>query len=110
MSLWADYINECGILHIIEKDYGFITYHLDSPKVVINDCYIAPEFRKNRKASALVDEVCAFGREYGCEYISCLVHKESLCADDTIVGLQRYGFVMQKEDESYKIFNKLLWE
>lgn len=106
MSMWADYINECGILNILEQDFGWVTYHLDAPDIIINDCYVRPEFRRAGRARWLVDYVERVGRQYDCSRILCGVHKESLAAEGTEAALLRAGFRLQGEKENLRIFER----
>ena len=106
MSQWADYINECGILSILEQDFGWVTYHLDAPDVIINDMYVAPEHRKQGKGNSLVEHVAGYGREFSCNRILFAIHRASLSADGTEKAATRAGFKLQEETDRFKIFSK----
>ena len=96
MSLWADYVNECGILEIIEHPWGFITFHLDvstnPPFLGINDMYVAPEFRKEGLGTQLLAEAIAWGRGFGCDRVRALLHKNSAGFPVAEAGAIRHNF------------------
>jgi GNAT superfamily N-acetyltransferase len=70
MSLWADYIQElrAGTIQFLEHDFGFISYTYPEwapTSIKVCDIYVAPGFRKDRKGTFLLEEVCEIGRKAG---------------------------------------------
>jgi len=107
MSLWADYINECEILNIIEHDWGFITFHLMAPNILfINDCYVAPKSRRKGLGIFLFKEASEYGLKYGCEWLKMTIHKHSLCAEETKRVAQSYDFTVYAEDDTFYYVSK----
>lgn len=109
MSLWADYLNECGILHIVENDYGFITFHYEEPDILfVNDCYVVPSKRKSGMGSALVGAALVEFQDYGIKRLHATIHKDSEVFDETRAAFERFGFVEKTEDECFVLFEKLV--
>ena len=93
MSLWSDYIKECGLLEIIEDETGWITFHIEPGGCLfINDMYVAPEERRKGRGSHLLDQACAWGRERSCIYVSATLHTSSKAITETLKGALACGF------------------
>lgn len=93
MSLWSDYIRECGLLEIIEDDHGWITFHIEPGGCLfINDMYVKPEKRREGHGSHLLEKACVWGRERGCTYASATIHTSSKTVTETLKGVLAYGF------------------
>lgn len=102
MSLWSDYIKECGLLEIIEEPWGFVQFHFALPQCIfINDMYIRPEERKTGKGRELLHRVYARGRERGCTFCATSLNTASKSATDALAAALASGFYITpsgKED------------
>lgn len=93
MSLWSDYIRECGLLEIIEDETGWITFHIEPVGCLfINDIYVTPEERRKGYGSHLLEQAIRWGRERGCTYVSATLHTSSKAVTQTLKGVLAYGF------------------
>lgn len=110
MSLWADYIRECGILEIIEDEYGWVTFHAEPAGFVfINDMYVAPEKRRTGHARKLLEQVFAWGKERGCTYCMATIHTSSKSVTAAVAGAIACGFhIAPSNDKDLILIGRLL--
>lgn len=106
MSLWKDYVDECGILEIIEEPWGFATFHLQEGAVHINDMYVSPPVRKSGGARQLLGQVEDFGRDHGCTEVRAFVHKHSEVFEGSLKASLAVGFTVRDENETYILIAK----
>jgi ribosomal protein S18 acetylase RimI-like enzyme len=107
MSLYASYLKErIPEVEIIEEDFGFITYQLDSHECYIKDIYVVPEQRKNHKASSLADRVTAIAKEKGCKILTGTVCPSAKGADASLKILIAYGMSLHSSVNNLIIFKK----
>lgn len=109
MSLWSEYLRECGLLEIIEYEWGFITFHVEHPDILfINDCYVRMPERKSGKASSLVKEASEWGERRGCKSVLTTVHTGSLNATGALHVILKCGFKVRSSDHRVVVFSKEL--
>jgi len=108
MSLWAQYILECGVMKILEYDWGFITYQFIGDEVWSGDCYVIPAERKSGKAHELIKEMFADARENGCKFFCARVSIKSKKGNDALVSHLREGCILTGMDEHYYYVRKEL--
>lgn len=92
MSLWSSYLNECGLIEIIEEDHGFIMFYAEGECLFINDMYVIPEKRQSGYGTSLVERAIAWGRDQGCTYVTTTIHSRSKCASEALKGALAIGF------------------
>ncbi len=103
MSLYSDYINECGVRGIVETEKGFATYQISNLECWIPDIYIVPEHRKSKAGSDIADAVAKIAKEQGCKYLSGTVDTQFKEATRSMQVLLGYGFKYNKHD------SRMLW-
>lgn len=93
MSMWVDYIRECGILEIIEEDYGWVTFHGEPAGFVfINDMYVVPEKRDSGYGKKLLERVFAWALERGYTWVTTTVHTSNKNATVAVAAALACGF------------------
>lgn len=109
-SLWSAYIKECGLLEIIETEYGWITFHMEAGGCLwINDMYVIPEKRKNGHGRDLLEQAFVWGRERGAHYCSMTIHLASKSATAALAGALACGFsVASAGDKNLILIGRLI--
>lgn len=106
MSLYADYLQECGHVSIIETDKGFVTYRIMGQECYIPDIYIVPEHRKSHGASELADKVTEEAKKHGCSILTGSVNMNIKDPTRSLSVLLAYGFKVLKSSETGIILGK----
>jgi len=70
MSLFVDYFLEEEKKDVLEKEYGFITYHISNKECFVADVFIRKEERGKKHALSLLSEVAAIASKKGCEFLT----------------------------------------
>ena len=98
MSLYADYLKDSGLRHIIETDAGFITYEIHGNVCYAVDMYIKPEFRRQGTARQLMNQVVDLALNNNCKWVSTTIN--TLIKDPTrsMQGLITYGFKITRSE------------
>ena len=92
MSLWSDYVRECGILQIVEEPWGFITFHVEQDCLWINDVFVEQTSRKSGRARALLDAAIDYGQLHGCTHVKTSVFAKSRVAGISLAAGLAAGF------------------
>jgi GNAT superfamily N-acetyltransferase len=108
VSLYSDYVTETNLKKIIEKDWGFATYHFRGAECYIEDIYVVPEQRKSDCASSLAQEIEQIAKAAGCKYLTGSVNTSIKDPTTSIRVLLAYGFKFLKCDPSIIWFVKEL--
>lgn len=91
-SMYAQYILERSGKYIIESDKGFATYFFVADGIYAEDCYVRPEFRRTKAASAFGDQIAQIGRSKGFTKMYGSVKPSSNGASESLKFLLSYGF------------------
>ena len=108
MSQYADYLKETGQKLILEKEWGFATYHLRGTECYIEDIYIDPQHRKALKASDLANEIENWAQSQGCKYLTGSVNTAIKDPTASMKVLLAYGFKFLRSEPSIIWFVKNL--
>lgn len=106
MSLYADYIKECGYKEILETDQGFATYCFFGQECYIEDIYVVPGARNKDVASSFAQTIEEMARAKGCTFISGSVNTAFKDPTRSIKVLLAYGFRFVKSSEAILWFRK----
>lgn len=91
-QMYKDYYRERLGAEVLETDAGFIVYVIQKPIVAIQELYLKPEYRRERRATQLADRVLKLAREYGCTKAVCEVQLGAHNASDSMAAILSYGF------------------
>lgn len=108
MSLYSDYVIETNLKKIIEKEWGFATYHFRGQECYIEDIFVTPDNRKVNAASDLAREIEQIAKEAGCKYLTGSVNTAIKDPTTSIRVLLSYGFKFLKSEPSIIWFVKEL--
>jgi hypothetical protein len=92
MSLWARYLNERAGFEAIEEEWGFLTYSVKPPLCVLQDIYVAPEFRGSTKVLSLMSRVTQIAREAKCSHFWVQVFVGENTTERALRADLAYGF------------------
>ncbi len=107
MSLFADYLAEFSDKNVIETPQGFATYTFpDKETVYIEDIYVAPSFRKSKKASEMADQIVCIARERGCSKLLGSVIPTAKNSTASLKVLLGYGMVLHSSTTNFVLFKK----
>jgi len=106
MSLWADYVRECGQMQIIEHEWGFITYEITGEEVWTGDAYIIPSERKSGKIHELVAQLWEDARQKKCKFFCARISRKSLKSQEALVTHLRAGCFLTSMDDDYYYVKK----
>lgn len=96
MSLYAEYIAEREGRHIIEDNYGFMSYiFLPENVCFITDAYVKPEYRKLGQARRYLDFVINEAKERGCTKLLATVCVQTNNATDSLKATLAGGFELK---------------
>lgn len=91
MSLYPDYLKEREGLSVFETPSGFATYKLRGSDCYIQDIYVIPEKRKSGEALKIAEEVVAFAKRQGYNFLTGSVDARANGAEDSVKILSGYG-------------------
>lgn len=107
MSHYGDYIKEREGRHILEKDFGFATFHFEGTDTCyIVDVYIEEMFRGERYAAQLCDDIALLAKEKKCKYLLTSVDPRTNGTTSSMLAILRYGFVLYDMDQRLIYFRK----
>lgn len=110
MSLYASYLNELIGRQVLETPKGLVIYSINGPECVIHDIYVCPEYRENREATALADQVKVIAKERGCEWLIGSVTPAANNSHRSLLVLLGYGMKLLKTDGNVVYFGKRINE
>ena len=108
VSLWADYIRECGIMQIIEEPWGFLTFEVRGEELWAGDGYIIPEERGSGRIEELLSRAVASAKEQGCLFFCSRINIRSAQIDLALVSHIQKGFSVFGADEEFIYVRKLI--
>lgn len=100
MSLYANYLHECGHSAIIESEHGFMTYRVLGPECYIVDVYVEPKYRRTHLCFDMADKVAEIARKRGCTLLTGSVNLQIKDPTASMQMLLAYGFKILKCDPS----------
>lgn len=104
MNMYEQYIYERENLHMIQTDHGFITYKIEFPNCLISDCFVLKEFRKNKYASFLADQVLEICKGAGVKTVYCQTDDKSNDVATSITSISKFGFSFVRKEDSISYF------
>ena len=109
-SLWKQYFEEKGFT-IIESEKGFIKAMCHKHLCLIDDWYVAPEYRKSSVAAMrMVFKVMDIAKQKGCTHLAGEVYRSDPMFDYIVNMHQKFGMVITAEDEYHVVTSKSLVE
>lgn len=108
MSLWADYLHECGIMQIIEEPWGFLTFEVRGEELWAGDGYVIPSERGSGKIDELLSRAIAAGKEQGCLFFCSQVSIASEQADLALVSHIQKGFSIYEANTEFIYLRKFI--
>lgn len=107
-SLYAKYITERTNDHVIENEYGFVTYRFinDNQTVYIIDIYVVPAYRNKKIASDLADLVVLEAKEKGCSQLIGTVVPSAKNSTISVKVLLGYGMSLNSAANDVVVFGK----
>lgn len=110
-SLYAQYLLERTDDHILEEEYGFITWrYLNDKQCYVVDLYVCPQFRREGLASKLTDRVAAIAREQGCAELIGTVVPSCKGSTASIEALISYGMKLESCSDNLIVLKKNIGE
>lgn len=101
MSLYAEYIAEREGRHILENEYGFMTYiFLPENVCFITDAYVVPEYRKHGLARHFLDNIIVDAKEHGCTKLLATVCIQTNNATDSLKTVLAGGFELKASNNT----------
>lgn len=109
-SLYAKYIMERTNDRVIENDYGFVTYRYinDNKTVYLVDIYVLPQWRSQKVASSLADQVAAEAKEKGCVDMIGTIVPSTKNSTHSVKVLLGYGMSLNSSANDVIVFRKEL--
>ena len=106
MSMFADYIKERLGKEIIETDKGFATYSFTKDGVYVEDIYVKPDFRRERVAWDLLDQIAEIALNQGVRmmYGSCV--PSTTGATEAMSAAIKYGFKLDSSTNNFIVYKK----
>ncbi len=108
MSLYADYLHETGQKHILEREWGFATYHIRGQECYIEDIYVTEEKRKQHSASELAQHIETIAKAAKCKYLTGSVNTAIKDPTTSMKVLLAYGFKFLRSEPAIVWFVKEL--
>jgi len=100
LTKYAKYIKEKAGHELIENDFGFITYELNSSFVHIHDLWVDPDYRTKGHGADLVGMVIEQGKMNGCKYLTACLQLNSNNITETLKAQLHYGFLVVGGNEN----------
>lgn len=98
MNLFEQYKKEREGLELIETEKGFIFYRIDFPTCVINDYFVAKEYRQEGHGYFLANQVFEICKQAGVKSVHCFT-------DDRANGVALSKFTI--ENFGFELLNKV---
>lgn len=108
MSLWSSYFSEIWGRETIEESWGFIQWHYEGEVCFVDELYVIPEERRNKRAFELADRVTQQALSRGSVRLACSVWPENKVSSVSMQTVLAYGFVMHSVDGRRIILTKEL--
>lgn len=95
MSLYAEYIKEREDADIIENDKAFLSYRYTRSRreIYIIDCFVKKEYRNQREAKKLFEQLEIRAKELDCLYILASVDMGTNGWEHSLSKLDKNGFI-----------------
>jgi hypothetical protein len=106
LSLYADYLHETSQKHILEREWGFATYHIRGTECYIEDIFITVDRRKSKSASELAQHIETIAKAKGCKFLTGSVNTAIKDPTTSIKVLLAYGFKFLRSETSIIWFCK----
>jgi ribosomal protein S18 acetylase RimI-like enzyme len=108
VSFYSDYLRERTSDDIIETDKGFVTYRIqeNEKSVYIIDIYVHPDFRREKVASVMADEVVTIAKQRGCTKLFGSVVPTCKGANASLKVLLGYGMILDSSAVNFILFRK----
>lgn len=106
MSHYANYIKEREGKEIIEDEFGFVTYSTHQDYVYIEDIYVTPEHRRQKKCYEYADKVAAIAKENGYSKLLGSIDPEGTGAHESLLVLLNYGYKLHATHNNVIYFMK----
>lgn len=107
-SLYSQYINELtNNIHVIETEYGFVTYSYDNPNCVyIREIFIIKKYRNDKLASKLADMVVIEAKKHNCNILYGSVVPSNNNSTISLQVLLGYGMALDSSSNNFIVFKK----
>lgn len=91
--LYTDYLKEREGGHVFEvPNQGFATYFLNGKECYIRDIYVAPDYRRSKVATFMLDCIVTAAKKAGCTFITGTVMPTAPGATESMKASLVYGF------------------
>lgn len=90
--MFEQYLKERKNESMIKVNDGFIVFKIIGNVCLISEIYIRPEFRQNKIASHLADQVFKLAKLNECDEVQCLVDVSTPIANLSMISILHYGF------------------
>lgn len=111
MSLHSEYVREREGYQTIEyPDVGFATFRFNDEmkECYIRDIYVRPEFRRDRVANKMADQISSLAKERGCKILTGSIVPSMKGSTESLHGLLWYGFKLHACTNDYIVLVKEL--
>lgn len=91
------------------NDFGYATYVIIGEECYIDTVYVLKDFRNQKRASELADEIVKIAKKNGCKYLTGTVFTDQDSLDKQTIsakGMFGYGFKLSKAYENKIVFVK----
>lgn len=92
MNMYEQYIKERENLDVIKTDKGFIIYKMEFPNCIINDCFVLPEYRQEKHATFLANQIFEICKSAGVKAVYCFTDDNANGVDLSKFAIERFGF------------------
>jgi hypothetical protein len=107
-SLFSQYISETFGKRIIEDEHGYATYYRipDTSLCYIEDIFVVPEQRQNKKATSYEVEVTKWAQSNGCTHLLGSVNTRISTPERSLLMLLHSGYKFSHIDGHVIYFSK----
>lgn len=92
MNLVCEYFKEREKMECIADEKSFINYQIEGENCYSRDCFVLPEFRREKIATKLVDQVAEIASKAGCKLLWGSVSLKAENNSESMQAMLYYGF------------------
>lgn len=108
MNPWARYMQERFGHECIEEEWGFVTYKIVAPFIVLEDLYVDPQFRKQGCGMGALKRIEDLGRAAQATHVWAQVQLMDRGANESLQAILKAGFKMIEVQNNRIVFTKAI--
>lgn len=107
MSLYSEYLAEKTDTLVVESEKGFATYkYTEDGAVYIIDIYVKPDFRNEKVASQMADNIAEIAKVKGIKKMYGSINISTKQCTDSLKVLLAYGFRLNSSTTNFLLLEK----